>query len=307
MRSIDQHKKVCELYLSAETRAKQVSIEQKFGVRYSVLLELEYLNPIRMHVIDPMHNLLLGTAKHAMEVWLKVGVILPLQFSKISCCMERIHCPRDIGRLPTKVASSFSGFTADQWKAWVLVFSPVVLKGILPTQHMHCWLIFVKACCLVCTRLLKKDDVEVAHQLFILFCKKFEELYGWQHCTPNMHMHTHLRDSLEDYGPVYAFWCYAFERYNGILGSYHTNYQNIGKQIMKKFIREQSAKIAEIPKEFTEFDAFLVSKNTSLQVAPTDVSERAKLLKLLSPQCKILLCLKQLLLSYKLVTLTKKC
>ena len=179
-----------------------------------------------------------------------------------------------------KVASSFSGFTADQWKAWVLIFSPVVLKGILPAQHMQCWLTFVKACRLVCTRLLKRDDIKVAQQLFVLFCKKFEELYGWQHCTPNMHMHTHLHESLEDYGPVYAFWCYAFERYNGILGSYHTNYHDIGKQIMRKFISEQSARSAQIPEDFTEFDVFRSKATLSSLDVPADVSERVKLLKL---------------------------
>ena len=278
-RSICKHKKACKSHLTAETRAKQISIEQEFGVRYSVLLQLEYFNPIKMHVIDPMHNLLLGTAKHAMEVWLKQELILPLHFSKISSCVARIQCPRDIGRLPIKITSSFSGFTADQWKAWVLIFSPVVLKGILPTEHMHCWLIFVKACRLVCTRLLKKDHIRVAHQLFLLFCKKFEELYGWQQCTPNMHMHTHLRDCLEDYGPVYAFWCYAFERYNGILGSYHTNYRNIGKQIMKKFIREQSAKSAEMPKEFAELDILMPSNTISSPSADSNVSDRMTLLK----------------------------
>ena len=41
----------------------------------------------------------------------------------------------------------------------------------------------------------------------------------------NMHLHLHLAECIVDYGPVYAFWCFAFERMNGVLGSYHTNNQ----------------------------------------------------------------------------------
>ena len=52
----------------------------------------------------------------------------------------------------------------------------------------------------------------------------------------------HLRDSIFDYGPSYSFWCFSFERYNGILGNYQTNNRNIGSQIMHKFIREQQVR-----------------------------------------------------------------
>ena len=55
-----------------------------------------------------------------------------------------------------------------------------------------------------------------------------------------MHLHMHLKDCLLDYGPPYAFWCYPFERYNGILGQYHTNRRAIESQLMKKFCHSQA-------------------------------------------------------------------
>ena len=57
----------------------------------------------------------------------------------------------------------------------------------------------------------------------------FEALCGKEKCTPNMHLHGHLLDCILDYGPVYSFWCFSFERYNGIMGDYHTNNVNIGE------------------------------------------------------------------------------
>ena len=40
-----------------------------------------------------------------------------------------------------------------------------------------------------------------------------------------MYLHFQLYDCILDYGPIYSFWCFAFERYNGMLGSYPTNSQ----------------------------------------------------------------------------------
>lgn len=57
----------------ALTQTARQELESKYGVRYSVLLELPYLNVIRQHVIDPMHNLFLGLAKHAVSVWKERG------------------------------------------------------------------------------------------------------------------------------------------------------------------------------------------------------------------------------------------
>ena len=39
---------------------------------------------------------------------------------------------------------------------------------------------------------------------------------------------------------IYQLWCYPFERYNGILGSFPTNSEAIETQLMKKFITSQS-------------------------------------------------------------------
>ena len=42
-----------------------------------------------------------------------------------------------------ELSSGFAGFTADQWKNWAVVNSPVVLQGIVPNEHLQYWLLFV--------------------------------------------------------------------------------------------------------------------------------------------------------------------
>ena len=67
------------------------------GVRYSVLLELPYFDPIRFHVIDPMHNLLLGTAKRMMVTWTEAGLLSNKVFDELEDRVKRISAPKDIG------------------------------------------------------------------------------------------------------------------------------------------------------------------------------------------------------------------
>ncbi len=102
-------------------------LEVKLGVRYSSLLELPYFDPVRHHVIDPMHNLYLGTPKHVLQVWIQTGIVTAKDLQVLEARVEKIKCPADVGRLPSKIGSGFSGFTALQWRYWTVTYSPVVL------------------------------------------------------------------------------------------------------------------------------------------------------------------------------------
>lgn len=177
--------------------------------------------------------------------------------------MSQIQSPIDVGRLPLKIGSGFAGFTADQWLNWVVIYSPVALKGILPPADLTCWLLYVRACSILCSKVIKKSDVQTADQYLLHFCRSFKALYGPEACTPNMHLHLHLKESLLDYGPVYAFWHFAFERFNGILGAYSTNNKGIEVQLMRKFLNQQKAKDLHFPEQYSDFPTILSKYTTT--------------------------------------------
>ncbi len=106
-------------------------------------------------------------------------------------------------------------------------------------------------------------DLNSADLFLLHFCKKVEEIYGWEACTSNMHLHVHLKQIFEDYGPAHSFWCFSFERYNGILGSYHTNKKSVEIQLMKKFCTEQKVHSLPIPND--EVFRSIMPQSTSLQ------------------------------------------
>jgi hypothetical protein len=91
-----------------------------------------------------------------------------------------------------------------------------------------------------------------------------------------MHLHLHLKKCILDHGPAHSFWCFSFERYNGLLGSFHTNQKNIEIQLMRKFISSQmllNAK-ASVHQEFLTAlkpsDHQKISTMPSLNYADTD-------------------------------------
>ena len=243
-RDVVSHRENCREILCETTKTGIRGKESEFGIRYSVLLQLPYFDPVRYTVVDVMHNLLLGTGKHMFKVWMKMGILNVHNLEEIERMSSLICTPCSVGRLPMNILSNYGGFKAAQWQAWITIYSPVVLKGLIDDNHLKCWLLFVRACCILTQRIVQKSDVITADLLLFNFCQKFELLYGKENCTPNLHMHNHIKDCLMDYGPSHAFWCFSFERYNGLLGSLHTNQKAIEQQIMRKFITAQHLRSA---------------------------------------------------------------
>lgn len=139
-RSLQSHRENAHKHKEAKTQAEQMKIEREhaYGCRYSVILELPYFDVVRYSVIDPMHNLLLGTAKRFLSVWISEGLLETAHMESIQSKVDSFITPSDVGRIPSKIASGFSGFTAEQWRNWALIYSLFSLKGVLPHRHYDC-------------------------------------------------------------------------------------------------------------------------------------------------------------------------
>ena len=144
-----------------------------------------------------------------------------------------------IGRLPRKVQSGFSNFKAEQWKNWVLIYSIICFKPILSPPLYSMWLIFVEACSLLCSRVIAKNAISRADLLIHQYCCLFEAEFGKENCYPNLHMHCHMKQCLQDFGPASSFWLFPFERMNGVLGNYHASNHGVEVQLLRKFISNQ--------------------------------------------------------------------
>ena len=58
---------------------------------------------IRHHIVDPMHALFLGNAKHTVKVWRDLDVITLDHLSIIQEKIDNMTPPPKVGRIPRKV------------------------------------------------------------------------------------------------------------------------------------------------------------------------------------------------------------
>ena len=252
-RSNNAHRAAIKDINNKPNKTQRNQAESKYGCRYSSLLKLEYFDPVRMVVVDPMHNLFLGSAKHLMKVlWSKHDIISEAMLLQMQDVTNSFHVPTDCGRIPRKLETNFSGFTAAQFKNWVTLYSIPCLYGKVEERHLECWRSFVIACRLLCKHTLEVNDIQLADTLLQNFCNKIELLYGQSAVTPNMHMHRHLKEVVKDYGPLHAFWLFSFERFNGILGKYPNNNKSIEVQIMSKFSQDCDSLLMLPPTDFAD-------------------------------------------------------
>ena len=193
-----------------------------------------------MLIIDPMHNLFLGTAKRMKNIWMneQQPLLATAQIQKIQDHVYNMYVPSDVGRISRKIETRFSVFAADQYKNWVIFYSIPCLYGSLEAEHLECWRPFVLACRKLCKR--AKSDVTLADLFLLKFCQCAERLYGKKAISP---MHLHLKDMILDYGPVKV----SYERYNGILEQQPTNNRSIEIQLMSRFICDNNAYTMELP------------------------------------------------------------
>lgn len=82
-RTNESHRRYAEKHKHAKTKSARGEIESNHGTKYSILLKLPYYDAIKFVVIDPMHNLLLGTTKHCFRTWKEVGILSSELITKI--------------------------------------------------------------------------------------------------------------------------------------------------------------------------------------------------------------------------------
>ena len=237
LRTWDANRVYAEQWRNADTMAARRELERQNGTRWSELHRLEYFDPVRCTIIDPMHNLFLGTAKRMVTVWLNNNFITDNDLKQMQILADGIVLPPDYVTLKQKIANRFPFMTADDWKSWCIVYSPLVLDGHLPRVYLQNWLLFVDACRLMVKPSITVDDIEESNNLMLQFCLGVQRLYGPEEITPNMHLHIHLDSTIEDFGPLYAYWAFSYERYNGYLKDIDTNQKDSFEMtFMKRFL-----------------------------------------------------------------------
>ena len=108
------HRRHADKVKNAGSRTKQEKLATQYGCYFSILLELEYFDAVRFTVIDPMHNLFLGTAKRMFELWIEKDLLTKDKFKVIEERINKLDEGTGVGRLPHKISSNHGRYKASQ-------------------------------------------------------------------------------------------------------------------------------------------------------------------------------------------------
>ena len=146
--------------------------------------------------------------------------------------MDNIKLPPDIGRISSKITirKGFSKLTANQWKTFIMLYAITVLWDMLDNDDRKILGYFVCACNLLIARFVNDEDLNEAQERLWDMTKIIEKTYGPEYITSNIHLSMHIPQCIRDYGSVYNFWLFPFERLNGYLGE--MLYRVPGKKII---------------------------------------------------------------------------
>ena len=193
----------------------------QYHVRWSEIYRLPYFNSVRFCVVDPMHCLFLGVAKWIVtKLWIGEGILNRENLKIMQERADMIKITSDLGRRPVRIATGegFSNFTADMWKTFIIIFATPITWDFLDEVDKKILAYFVHACKILISRELLKSELSEAFSKLVNMNKLIEQKYGQEKISPNLHLCLHICECALDYGPLSSFWCFSFERMNGILG-----------------------------------------------------------------------------------------
>ena len=81
-------------------------------------------------------------SKMMIGLWKSSGILSVKDFEVIQSRVDSFVCPSKVSRIPSKISSFFSGFTAEQCKNWTIYF-PLMLS-----KESCIGIIRIAGCCL---------------------------------------------------------------------------------------------------------------------------------------------------------------
>ncbi|XP_040070803.2 uncharacterized protein LOC120843478 [Ixodes scapularis] len=213
--------------------------EPSCGVKgSSVLLLLSFFSFNTGFVVDYMHAVCSGFVRSTTFLWFKAkrrdAFNLRPFMRDMDAKMMGLQPIWEMSRLPRSL-NVMKEWKSSEWRNWLLYYSPVVLKGILPSKYFNHWMQFVEIMHYLLGPSLCIQKLRDLRVTMFGFVQKYQELYGKEHVTYNTHLLIHLVDSAMEWGPPWGYSLYPFESINGKLGRLVKGTRYPHMQIVDKF------------------------------------------------------------------------
>ncbi|KAJ2982401.1 hypothetical protein NUW54_g10758 [Trametes sanguinea] len=280
-------------YRDASTAKARKAIFEEHGQRWSQLFELPGWMPSGC-AIDFMHNFYLGIAKEMYMAFLVRGHLLNKDmWHRLEELVNAVQWPSGIGRLPKNLGENHGFAKADQWRRWVNIQCTILwslwgddadmIRSNAPRPPRNAkdvedfdrsdlaeiYEIFLFASVaerILASKSISAEDVQRGHSYLRRCCQRMLAL--GIHLLPNHHLAMHYPEIFRLFGPVYAWWLYAHERFNGIQEKVRTNGKGDGEMeltLTRNWVAKQRLHelLVSLPHNATPEERELISRVVS--------------------------------------------
>ena len=223
----------------AETALQSGSVE--FGIKGPSILSLvPKFDVVRGFVPEYMHSVLLGVVRQFAFLWFDSTsndkpYYLGRRIIQIDTALLATKPPSNIKRLPRSILSR-KYWKASEWRNFLLFYSPIFLRSLLPKDYFRHWILLVYSIFQLMIIPVTMSSISSAELALYKFVQMVQQLYGIEHVTYNVHLLTHLAASVERWGPLWSHSAFFFEDANGKLLKYFHGSRGITDQIFRSFI-----------------------------------------------------------------------
>ncbi|EIW80779.1 hypothetical protein CONPUDRAFT_57284, partial [Coniophora puteana RWD-64-598 SS2] len=226
--------------------ARQAQLLDDYGKRFVILDALPGWLPKTKTALDFMHAVYLGIVPHLFDVVIFNGQLMTgiggseSAKSRFETLINSILWPSHITRLPKNLGENHSLKKADEWRRLITI-TPVLLwwawrdendeipsappplppntddPGFSRDRHQlyDAILLLCAAVRIFSSREISMHQAQTAQEFLAQYCQRCIALDI--PLRPNHHASMHTSEMVKRFGPVYSWWLFAFERFNGML------------------------------------------------------------------------------------------
>lgn len=192
-----------------------------FGVKGHTALSRLMPDFIRGMCLDRMHAVDGGVMKKLLTLWCSPAYStypfsLTRQIAVINTRLMSIKPLKFVHRMPRSV-EDLVHWKAAELKMFLFHYSVPILTGILDDEYLKNFQRLLVAIAILSRDKMTGLMIDVAEDLLHRFVKEFEDLYGTQFCSINIHLLLHLSSCVRNLGPLWLYTCYEYEDLNGHL------------------------------------------------------------------------------------------
>ncbi|XP_034255450.1 uncharacterized protein LOC117653711 isoform X2 [Thrips palmi] len=210
--------------------------EEKWcGIKGPTVLSSIVPNIFDSTATDCMHCVDLGVMRQMLHLWFdKEYKDQPFSvFKKTNEVNKRLldlTPPHYLQRTPQTI-DKLIHWKATELRSFLVNLSLIVMKDILLPEYYAHLALFVKGVSLLNSSSVSDENLVLSSLLNDQFVADFEELYGLENMSFNLHLLRHLARCVKKLGPLWIVCCYKLEDINGRIGNFIHGTCHVGLQV----------------------------------------------------------------------------